>query len=161
MKSEIVLSFRQSRPYVASSREAHLLNISPALSCVEIFSVFSSSISFSLRPKETARDGHLDPTTPANDSRNSVLGLREWFLGSTSFSWTWTSAPKQKQMEINSYINFINNHNLLCDAFISLAMALLSMLSSACTRCHQHGGSGLLPIHQTISSVFTLLQSRG
>ena len=48
-------------------------------------SSFTFAISSPLRDRDEARDDHLDPTTLANDWRNSASGLSRWFCWSSSF----------------------------------------------------------------------------
>ena len=78
---------------MASSLETHLFSIWRTWSCWDGPSPFTSFISLSLRDKVVARDGHLDPTTPANAPRNSTSGLRSWFCGSRSFSCSCMATP--------------------------------------------------------------------
>ena len=75
---------------MASSLEAHFFSIWRAWSCWEGPSPFTLLL---LRDKVAARDGHLDPITPANAPRNSTSGLRSWFCGSRSFSCSCMATP--------------------------------------------------------------------
>ena len=70
---------------MALSFPDHIFSILRAQSCWVSPSSFMFAISSPLRDRDEARDGHLDPTTSANDWRKSASGLRWWFCWSSSF----------------------------------------------------------------------------
>lgn len=116
-KSEIPLSFWQSWPYVAFSCDAQVFSICRATLLSEWPTSFCKlAISVLLSNRDTARDRHLDPTTPESERRNFSSGFRAFFFSFRSFSCSWIceSAYREIENEANSsnYIMLKETHNV-------------------------------------------------